>query len=550
MFKNKNMQLLQNMLQGNIMNNNIFFFTRQFAVLFFLTGFLFVSCGGPLQEKELRNNTPEGALEIKSGKKYKGTFYAQEKPDVDFYFVAINYPTMIKGELSGIKGVDSSIAFYRSIEQQPFKVINDGQSSLGEQFGPIRIESPGVWIALRSQHLHSQAEYKNLTYTFSVTLFSPPSFMESEGNDSPALAEAFPANSDGVVLGYYNNVFFSENELERDYFLYKISEEGKMLVNFALSAVAGIDPILRVYDADGVLLMTADDKGIGKGESIRSLAVQGPTQLTVCVNAKDFLTNFSEYYQLKATHKPYESRFEAEPNDSIETASPILEERTFGQLSDAFDKDFFVLKNSLRQAVFANVDILPAAALDIQIEATLPDGEIIKFDDAGREGTEGLSNILLENEQELFFSLQKKDDNTKTQETNPFSYTIVSRFIPVSDNMEIENNNKVSEANLLNLDSEYMGYINPNTDVDFWRVNSSSLLQARLLIGGVEGCKIKASVADADGIILSSYISQKQGEGLSQNTDFPPNAIVKVECNEADKNLYRHPYTIAISKNQ
>lgn len=533
-----------------IVRMNVINTMKNFLVPFFVFWILnamLLRCNAALSEKEPENNFMENALKWNGEKKVTGTFYRQDKPDVDFFFVEAAYPTMIRGELSAVKGVDSYIEFYHEGETHPFKVINDGQSSLGEKFGPIQITAPGVWMAVRSKQQHNQSEYKKLKYEFSVSLFTPPSFMEHEGNDSAALAEKFPADSNGIILGYYNNIFFNDNEVEKDFFVYDIKEEGKMLLNLDLTSVSDVDAILRVYDENGAVLATADENDLSKGESIRSLGIEAPTRLTISVNAKDFLTNFLEYYQLKVTHSPYESRFEYEPNDSKETASFITEEKTFAELHDSLDKDFFRVHNSFHEEMFVNVIVTPEN-FDAQLKLTDADGKITMFNDSPKDMPESFSNIYLRRNEELFFSVSAVGSDANEYKTAVGKYTIVTRFVPVNDNFEIENNNTIKSANKLFFDREISAYINPNDDVDVYRVKSFRQILAKLLVDGIADCKMNVSIADSDGIVIQQIQSKRMGEGISQTINLEPRAILKVECLDADTNLYQTPYSIKIEK--
>lgn len=512
---------------------------RRILVVLFLSVF-FYGCQKIISEKEPENNVLPGAAILTDEKPAVGTFYSQEHPDIDFFFVPVEYPTMIQGKLSAVKGVDSYIEFYREGEKsEPFKTINDGQSSLAETFGPIQIEAPGVWIAVRSLHVHSHSDYKKLKYSFSISLFTPPSFMEHEANDSPAFAELISPESNGTILGYYNNVFSTENEIEKDFFIYRIDTIGKALVDFELTGVSNIDTILRVYNEEGMLLTTADEKGLSMGESIRSLGVEGPTQLIISVNAKDFLTNYSEYYQLKVTHRAYENRFEYEPNDTKETASVISEERTFAQISDPLDKDFFQIRNDLNDEVFVQVSVIPSANLDIKL--TLFYNEPIVINDSSVEKPEGISNFYLPRNKKMFFSVESVSGTG--------DYSIVTRFIPVTDNFEQEPNNEVSFANLIGFDSEIAGYINPNADVDYFRVRSLQTQSARLLLQGIEGCSLQVSLGDREGTIIDQFRSKK-GQGISESVVVQARGVIKIECLEAEKNLFETPYTFELSRGE
>lgn len=509
------------------------------ALFVVLVSLFFYSCQKVVSEKEPENNFLAGAATLTDEKPAVGTFYSQENPDVDFFFVPVEYPTMIQGKLSAVKGVDSYIELYRQGEGEPFKTINDGQSSLPETFGPIQIKAPGVWIAVRSLHQHAQVEYKKLKYTFSISLFTPPSFMEQEANDSPAFAELISPESNGTILGYYNNVFSSENEIEKDFFIYRIDDAGKMLVDLELTGVSNIDTILRVYNEDGVILATADKEGLSKGESIRSLGVEAPTKLIISVNAKDFLTNYSEYYQLKVTHRTYENRFEYEPNDTIETASLITEEKTFAQINDSQDKDFFQVRNNLNDEVFVHVSVIPSANLDVKLTVFYKDPVVIN--DATIEKPEGISNFYLAKNKNLFFSVESV--------SGMGNYSIVTRFIPVTDNFEQEPNNDVANANVIGFDREMAGYINPNADVDYFRIRSLQAQSARLLVQGLEGCVLQVSLGDREGTIIDQYRSKK-GQGISKPVDIQARGIIKIECLEADKNLLETPYTFELFRGE
>ena len=262
--------------------------------------------------------------------------------DIDYLFLPVEKGHMIRGELTGVKGIDGIILLYKPDVKKPFKIINDSQSSLGEQFGPLWIDPPGVLIAIHPRRNVNQNEYQELYYQFRANVFAPSTPIEYEPNDSIDEAQEI---TQGSILGYFSNVFASPKKLERDFFLIKIEEDKKFSIKADLSGVQGIDAIMRVYDAKGEKLKVIDERGVGQGETLLSYGVQGPSKLYLSVNAKDHKINMHQYFELKISKAEYESKFELEPNDTKQKASILKENETFGEISDRHDVDFYRFVN-------------------------------------------------------------------------------------------------------------------------------------------------------------------------------------------------------------
>lgn len=505
---------------------------------------LFTACSGDLSEKEPENDKRKNAQQIKSGQIFRGTFYSGKGTDTDFVFLRVSGNAMIKGELSGVKGIDSEIRLYRKGRAAPFKIINDQLSSLGEKFGPILVEEPGVVIALKTRKPVNQSQYTDLPYQFKVNTFSPPQPVEREPNDSYAEAQQIDEN----ITGYYSNVYISSTggerkEVERDFFFVELTEEKKYRIQIDLTGVAGVDPVLRLFDYKKNLLKVVDDKGLGQGETVPAYGVEGPDRLYMSVTAKDYRINENEYYQLEVDTSEYENKYEFEPNDSREKASDLTEEETMAEISDAGDIDWFQYQNRQQWPVILRVELVPERSFNPVLELYNSRGaKIHKFNNGEPEENEGISNRVLKPDQVIFLKVTSVEHSVD----GPAEYLLKLNSDQLVDVNEVEPNDRPPQANEILPDSTVVGYINPNKDFDYFKVKIDKQQRFKVLLDALPDCRLSLKVADRKSAVFDKAGSERAGEGISLTTVLEPGGFIQISCEKALSNLYKTPYKLTI----
>ncbi len=503
------------------------------------------SCRGDLREAEPQNNQRETAQLLPSGATVKGTWYSPQGRDIDCYQYHTSEPRMVRGTLSGVKGVDPEIYLYADGAAEPFKIINDGLSSLGENFGPLLVHPPRLLICLQPVHQINQPEYRSLEYEFSATLFQPPRFVEQEPNDLPAQANSL---ENTIVLGYYSTGLSGRDErgvelLERDFFVLDFPDDKRYRIKIELTGVSGIDPILRLHDSSGSEIRLIDERGQNQGEILPSYGFQGPGQAYISITAKDRKINMQEYYELKVTNSEYENNYEFEPNDRFDKASTLSEEKTYGELADAGDVDIFQLKNQAEYPRQYSILVRSEAKVNLQLETFFAERQRRNiFNDAGVGAPEGIANLQLSSEESIYLKVSAVDSSSGF----PAPYVIEMAYAPPVDFTETEPNDSVRQANDILTDSTMIGYINPNADIDVYRTANETRQTFKILLDGIPGCRLLLRIADKTGAVYEKREGRSDGEGISFTGDLEPKSYLMVSCARANENLFRRPYKLTL----
>ncbi len=504
---------------------------------FWLLLLLLVSCGNSIKEKEGENNTASGAGILKSGQTGTGDFTRNGKPDSDFWKIPAAQPSLLRGTLTGVKGVNSQIRLYRAGESSPFKIIDDYQGSLGESFGPFIVEPPYALAELRSPRGTSE-NLSPLPYEFSVSLIVPSPPVEREPNDSPEEANLFTGE---FVIGYYSNVFVSDAgqsrvDVEKDFYRLELSEAKKYILGIELTGVGGIDPVLRVYNSDGALIRTIDERALGQGENINSFGFPGPGFVYLSVNTKDQKISMGEYYELRVRQSEYQSKYEFEPNDDPGDATPLTEEITEGEISDNLDNDYYIYQNPFEWPVHLNIAVTPDPDLDIVVSAF---GK--NFQDSGTGLEEGFSAAIVPEGGTIVFSLSSSGGKKGAKK-----YKISASTEQAVDFFENEPNDSRGNANGLRANTTIAGYINPNSDVDFFLLDIRARERYKLTLDAIDGCLSRVRITDKKGIAYETKSARRAGEGISAGIFIDPGSYLKLDCESSKNNLFRSPYKIIL----
>ncbi|MDH4263733.1 MAG: hypothetical protein OEV78_11870 [Spirochaetia bacterium] len=498
-------------------------------------------CSHSISEKEPENNTRKLALKLEPKQILTGTFYSPSGIDIDYIYLTVDDSAMIKGQLSAVKGVDSEILFFNKGELAPFKTVNDNKSSLNENFGPYLISSPGVVIAIRPLQSLNEEKYSKLKYEFSYELTSAPLPMEKESNETIEQANKI---ENGLIRGYYNNAL-NGNDIEKDFFSINIPEKQKYRLSANLSKVTGIDGVLRLFSKDGEKLLTVDNGATGEDENIYSYGVQGPTDLYFSVNSKDYKTSSSEYYELKVEVNPYEEKYELEPNNTIRTATPIKVSKIFGDFANDQDVDYYRFYNETFDTVSFFAEVVPGSNYDIGIE--LYNGinmSPIVYDDGLDEMSEGIASLIIKPLDTIYLKVYKKTIG-KTG-----AYTLNTLISVPSESQERELNNSIKSASNLEPSKGITGYINPGKDLDYYKIKIPVQGKYNIELESPENCTIAISILDVKGIKTEGKNAGKPGENISFQAILDPDSYILVQCNNADKPLYKNPYQLRIFENE
>ncbi|GEM_PF-1524801 len=521
---------------------------RTILILIFISALVgTLSCSGKKSEDEPENNERATAQEIRNGQIMEGSYYSATGRDIDYFFIKTQEPVMVTGKMTGVKGVDPEIMLYRKGEKNTFKIINDTLSSLGETFAPIYVESPGVVMAIRPRKAVNQEEYKKLNYEFSVSTFSAPGNSEKEPNDNFESAQMMEES----ISGYYSNVYIYHQdgrgrEIESDYYSLELKNPIKYRLTVKLSEVGGVDPVIRIFDQGKEKILTLDAKGVSQGESLDSYGIEGPGRIYFSVTAKDYKINEKECYELYVTANEYENKFEFEPNDTMEKASLIQEDKTRGEFGQKEDIDWYEVKNEMDYPLNLRLRMEPAERADMAAE--LYDDKkkkISLFNDGKSEELEAISNRIIPPRSSYYIKLFLAEGSALEGDNG---YTLEKSLTNPVDMQETEPNDTKDTADDISLDATMVGYMNPNTDTDFYRLRSEATQKSRIMVDGIDGCAMQVRATDKSGYVTEKKNSANLSSGVSLHTVLEPDSLVIVNCTRTTRNLHKLPYKIVIQK--
>ena len=209
------------------------------------------------------NHLARDATRLKSGEEmeaFLGQRIDEGSGDVDLFAIAHRGPDSAAAELSitPIPNMDVTLELLREGEDEPMVIADMGGVGEGEQMPNVALE-PGVYfMRVREKARDDGLPTENVSDPYYVEweLLEPDSGFEHESNDSLELAEPIPLGEERRAwLGWDGDV---------DTFC--LSEDADRVVA-QVSALAGVDTVLRVVDRRTERSGKHDDNGEGRGET-------------------------------------------------------------------------------------------------------------------------------------------------------------------------------------------------------------------------------------------------------------------------------------------
>lgn len=514
---------------------------KNFALII-ITVFSTAYCG--IKESEPDNNNRRGAKLLSDGDSARGNFLAQQDKDVDFFKLDLSDNKMLSGTLTAVKGLDTKIIILPFGSEIPVKTINDQGSSLGEKFGPILIKPPGAYIKITHQNAIADPVLGEIPYEFSVKLTKPIEPAELEPNDYLAQAQVI----EDKVLGYYSNaVAFSlgkKPEPERDYYLIPVKGDGRKLMEVRLSAVPGIDPVLRLLDKDGKILRQVDERGLNQGEIISSYGLGGEGQVYLSVTAKDQQIETDNFYELSVFINDYENQYEFEPNDKLDDATLLTESSTRAELSGTSDKDYYLIQNSNDYEIDISIEVRPSESSDIKLSLFTESANLLnEYADSGTGEPEGISLWRLKPQEQVFLLVE----SSLLAQTDSAPYIIAMDFESAADGQEQEPNNQ--PVNALNIATgNLVGYINPANDVDTFVLEQLKEGSYKVVLEPMKGCIPQLKIGDNKAAFYLQKSARLEEEGITMNFKSEGTTYIQISCEKSSFGLFRNPYRLSITE--
>lgn len=512
------------------------------AILFLSFTMALFHCKKEIPEEEPLNDKVQSAPRVSAGDKIKGSYYSQAGRDIDFIFLEAPSPLLVKAALSPVKGVDSIIMLFEGAGDLPAKVVDDHLTSLPEAFGPFLVNPPGVWIAVSPKKGRNDPAYQDdYLYTLELKTFALPAIPEAmEGEPNDDLEDANPVVT-GEYYGFFNNQR-SGPSTEKDLFVIEFSGEVRHRLSVAFEPPPEIDGVLRLYDEKMNPLLTIDRNGKGKPENILSYGVRGAGLKYLSLHAKGGEVA-EEPYRLVVESAPYDDRYEFEPNDDLEKATPLRQEVTFGDFSTQQDIDYYYYYNLSTEVKTLSFVLQPSDNFDIRMELVSAAGSRpIVFDSGGEGEAEAAVNRTLK----PLDSVYLRAILPKSAGEAAATYRLVFHEGAASQDEEMEPNDEKKFSSPIEPGETLWGYMNPARDIDTFKSGGAGgryLVQWR----APGGCQGVVRIFDAKGVMTDSKRGQAMGEEFEFPAIFDSGGYVELSCSKSEKDVYSQKYELTIT---
>ena len=264
--------------------------------------------------------------------------------------------TALRIELTGVEGVAFDVRILSEAEAALFQARGkEGEGLLLRNIG-VRATDRVIYVVLKSAWSGTGKDARrgynaDKPYTLTVSQEEAGANAELEPNDEIAKATPLPPN------GFRDGFISPKGDV--DYYVLKT--EQPVLATFRLSGVERLDLVLSVVkpteNGKGEqVLLRANDGGVKEPEILNNVycpglcwvKVEGALRKVDGKLVRDY-ENSEQPYRISATVKPDDGSEEREPNNTPETATPILLNRPIrGTIHPKKDVDFFRLDLSAK----------------------------------------------------------------------------------------------------------------------------------------------------------------------------------------------------------
>ncbi|MBS2029499.1 MAG: ABC transporter substrate-binding protein [Deltaproteobacteria bacterium] len=288
-----------------------------------------------------------------------------------------------------------------------------------------------------------------------------------------------------------------------------------MLLHLTISGVPGVRLEVDVVNAAGAPLLSAKGKSPGDGVEIRNVALRAPERDFYVVVKSAWVGEKKEAKRSASVDSPYtitahleqaQGEVELEPNDDAAHATSMAWEGNtasiVGYLSPRADVDDYVLHSD--KPVIARAEVSGVEHLDLELSVLgVPDGgketTLLTANDGELKEPEVLTNLAF-GPGDLYLQVRgaarKGPDGKWTRDSenakDPYRLTVTAA--PDDGTKEHEPNNTPETATPLAPNQTLRGTIHPKKDVDFYRLDLTSLPVKTTIKASVTGI-LKVDVA-------------------------------------------------------
>ncbi|HPD06144.1 MAG TPA: hypothetical protein PLH80_01045 [Spirochaetota bacterium] len=484
------------------------------------------------------NDTYTQSNLIAIGKPIDG--FINTESDIDFYCLEVLNPCLLDINVSAVKGVNSAFTIWKESEGSivPLKYVDDLRKSAPERFCGIYVENGRYYISISHGDKDQAVKNTENPYTLLILEESADGF-EKEPNDT--ILAANPIQIDIPVRGYYSPAFNKANtnavnpNREEDWFTFYV-EDAPVVCDVELSGVAGIEALLDIVDAQGTVLFSSTSQGIGVSQMAKGIGLSVAGNYYIMVAAKNYNANNDVPYSLICTTRNYDNKTEIEPNNIMESATPMVTEIIYGRIYPDNDIDYYQYMGDSSNDVFYRIEINPPMTLDVVSAVYTKKGEeITSINNNGTGDKEVYPNVKLN----APFYVKVWAKRGQVDMDNSYALRIVP--VQMGNLVDSEPNDTKEQAN--NVQGTLInGYISKKHDIDFYVLHYKGRQKKYFSIKAPDTIPISFSVTDSLGYIIQS-ITVKAGSSntLHEIVDMKGYCIVK-PLNE----MYDGLYTIEI----
>ncbi|MBN2436161.1 MAG: hypothetical protein JXK07_12925 [Spirochaetes bacterium] len=483
------------------------------------------------------NNSFDTSTPVTIGKKIAGSIESAE--DIDFFKLDVDRETRISISLSQLKGINHSITIFRDLngKQTAVKRVDDSRKSSPEKMPCLGL-IPGTYYIVVSHGERDEKKGSDQKYYLLIDELVQDENFEFEPNDTQRLAT--PVTSGNSISGFHSPSFnklnkSSENQYrEYDYFSFKVSsqEAGRYLADISVSGVPGVDVVLAMYNPSGQKINSSDVGIIGTAESIIGQGLSDAGNYIIEICAKDFASNNDTPYTLNVNVSEFDSSFEMELNNSVESANVLRGSMIKGRIFPEGDEDYFVYIPS--KPGFVDITLVPTPEINGRMALYNAEGDIIFEIDNHEAGmTENFPAFFTG--EKLYIRVTAFSGEVDSEKY----YSLYVKESAQQESVELEPNDEKDRATFIEKEIMY-GYSSYRGDRDFYLIETKLRAEKIIRITGVEQAHFEISVTDNLGYVINSY-ELKDGNVLEITELVDKRAYLIIDAKEA---VFDRPYII------
>ena len=467
--------------------------------------------------------------------------YIGEKKDQDWFKISIpaDSAVILRAELTGVEGLNLKMELMDS-ENEKLLEVDRQKEGEGEILTNYGLTSGDYFLRVRELwSANTERKFNDtLAYHLKVNLSATTPDVEMESNNKGVLATNLPPNV--TMKGYlspYHDV---------DWYKLQLPKATNQYLQITLSALENVDTQLEIYDPIEALILKTDMGKKGETESIANLGIAPDYDFYyIVVKPGKWQTNEAEPYRLTATFKQASHTMEVEPNDRIVRATEIAPNDTvLGFLDTPGDVDWYRIKGpeddrGICRGYFSGVD-----KVDLIITVfDQNENKILTINDTGTLETEYICNLGLETHQPYYIKIANHKQSANPNETYQFFFTIERYY----NDDEFEPNDSFENASMLLPEKPVNGYIHPEGDVDFYRLDLARYSRFSLIIKLNGIMKVNTDMVLYDENLQEVASAAEKASEESERIDKELSSgiyYLKVYDNDGKESNYRDKYKI------